>query len=258
MQTTESQMDMETWKAEFDQLGFVVIRGFLEGDALAELRHELARYVREVGPRLSDRDAFYDDPARPETLRQLHRMEQDAFFAEYLRNPLWNRTARQLLGEPVRTPDGAEWFNKPPGSHSPTPPHQDNHYFCLTPPQVLTIWLALDDVDEENGCLRYVSRSHLHGMRPHARTQTLGFSQGIADFGEADLTAEIAVRAAPGDALIHHGNTIHRAEANRSTSRHRRSFAMVFRGESCTRDEAALARYQDSLRTQQAELIGGA
>ena len=61
-----------------------------------------------------------------------------------------------------------EWFNKPPGTDSPTPPHQDNYYFSLKPPNVLTIWLALDPVDDENGCLRYVAGSHRDG-HPAAR-----------------------------------------------------------------------------------------
>ena len=63
-----------------------------------------------------------------------------------------------------------EWFNKPPLSTAGTPPHQDNYYFCLNPCNVLTIWMALDVVDDENACMRYVAGSHLEGVRPHARS----------------------------------------------------------------------------------------
>lgn len=248
-------MDLAALRAEYDKLGFVVIRSFLAGEALAQLCQHLDRYIREVVPSVSHQDAFYDDRGHPETLRQLHRMEQDAFFAEYLRHPLWIEVATALLGEPVQVAQGAEWFNKPVGSLLETPPHQDNFYFCLEPPSVLTMWLALDPVDEANGCLRYVPGSHRRGMRPHGLTRTLGFSQGISDFGDADRASEVAVTAAPGDVLIHHGNTIHRAEANRSTTRSRRSFAMVFRGGSCRPDPAALERYQASVRSQQRELL---
>ena len=91
-----------------------------------------------------------------------------------------------------------EWFNKPPGTDSPTPPHQDNYYFCLRPPSVLTIWLALDPVDEENGCLRYVAGSHRQGIRAHARSNILGFSQGISDYGDEDRAREVVVRLQAG------------------------------------------------------------
>ena len=40
------------------------------------------------------------------------------------------------------------------------------------------MWLALDEVDETNGCLCYVPGSHRQGLREHARTRTLGFLRG--------------------------------------------------------------------------------
>jgi phytanoyl-CoA hydroxylase len=247
-------MNLTDTKRAYDADGFAAIRGFLPPDDLALLRDNLDRYIREVVPSLPDGDAFYEDKSRPETLKQLHRIEQDAFFAEYLGHPLWRAAAESLLGEPAGPPQGAEWFNKPPATAHATPPHQDNYYFCLSPPLVLTMWLALDVVDEENGCLRYVRGSHLRGLRPHARTRTLGFSQGIADYGDDDRAQEVAVPARPGDVLIHHGNTIHRADANRSATRHRRSFGIVFRGVSCRRDEGAYLRYSQSSKAQHQEL----
>lgn len=233
----------------FQKDGFVVIRGFLSGESLRELQREVDRYIREVVPTLGDADAFYEDKSRPETLKQLSRMEQDPFFSDYRVHPHWTSTAAELLGEPVQA-TGVEWFNKPPGTRHVTPPHQDNFYFCLKPAQVVTMWLALDDVDVENGCLRYVPGSHRKGIRPHNRTQTLGFSQGISDYGPEDRAGEVLISAKPGDVLIHHGDTIHRAEANESPMRHRRSFAMVFQGESARRDDAAYERYLAAAKSQ--------
>ena len=106
----------------------------------------------------------------------------DPYFEAYRRQPRWLAIAPGIaVGEEV-VAEQPEWFNKPPGTNHVTPPHQDNYYFCLAPPRVLTIWLALDDVDAENGCLRYVAGSHACGFRPHARSSILGFSQGITDY----------------------------------------------------------------------------
>jgi phytanoyl-CoA hydroxylase len=244
---------MSDRKADYETHGFVVIRDFLQGAALARLQREIDRYIADIVPHLPAADAFYEDRTQPETLKQLNRMQQDPFFREQMTDPHWLSAAETLLGESAFA-QGAEWFNKPPGTDHPTPPHQDNYYFCFAPPQVLTMWLALDDVDSENGCLRYLPGSHRRGIRPHGLTKTLGFSQGILDYGPADHAAEVAVSARPGDVLIHHGNTIHRADPNRSPTRHRRSFAMVFQGTSCQRDEAAYQRYQKSASTQHREL----
>jgi len=248
-------MNCHSLKQDFDRDGYVVIRGFLNPERLATLQSHLERYIRDVVPQLPDADAFYEDKSRPETLKQMQRIEKhDPFFAEHLNDPLWTDTASALFGEPALPPTGFEWFNKPPGTNHPTPPHQDNFYFCLTPPKVLTMWLALDVVDEENGCLRYIKGSHVPGMRPHNRTKTLGFSQGISDYSDSDRALEVPIVAQPGDALIHLGNTIHRADPNQSLTRHRRSFGVVIQAKSCTRDELAFQNYLDASRSQHQEL----
>lgn len=246
-------MSYESYKPEFDRQGFVVVRGFLDAGALAELEAHLDRYVREVLPQLPETHAFYVDRSRPETLKQMQHMTGDAYFASYAQHPQWSALAAALLGEPAHC-QGPEWFNKPPGTGHATPPHQDNYYFCMSPPQTLTIWLALDPVDAENGCLRYVAGSHTRGLRPHRRSHMLGFSQEIADYGPQDAAQEVCVSLAPGDVVAHHGETIHRADANRSATRHRRAFAMVYFGHSARRDEQAFARYQAALQTQHREL----
>ena len=246
-------MHFQDLKPAFDHDGFVIVPGLLDQRELDELRSHLDRYIREVVPRLPDSQAFYVDKSRPETLKQMQHMGLDAFFRDYMRHPTWNSLAESLIGEPVE-PQEPEWFNKPPGTDSPTPAHQDNYYFCLKPAHVLTVWLALDSVDESNGCLRYVAGSHRLGLRPHARSNILGFSQGITDYGPADEACEVIVRLLPGDAVAHHGETIHRADPNGSPTRHRRAFAMVLRGVSCRRDEEAFARYSAALQDQHVEL----
>jgi phytanoyl-CoA hydroxylase len=251
--TLENGMSFESEKRSYDQHGFVIVRQFLSGDELAELRTNLDRYVREVVPGLSETEAFYQDRSRPETLKQLQRMGRDPFFGDYVKRPKWTALAESLVGELVRAEE-PEWFNKPPGTHHVTPPHQDNYYFCLAPPRVVTLWLALDVVDLENGCLRYVAGSHERGFRIHAKSKILGFSQGITDYTPDDFSREVAIVLDPGDAVAHHGMTIHRADANHSSSRSRRSFAIVFKGESCVRDAAAFARYEASAREQHQEL----
>ena len=250
---TESRVGFDSLKGELDRDGFVVVRGFLPADELATLRKNLDRYIRDVVPKLPDGDAFFEDRRRPETLKQMQRMDCDPYFAARFGDPRWKGLAAALLGEQV-TADPPEWFNKPPGTNHVTPPHQDNFYFCLTPPNVITIWLALDAVDAENGCLRYVRGSHLRGYRKHAKSKILGFSQGITDYTPDDFTREVAILLAPGDAVAHYGMTIHRADANLSATRQRRSFAIVYKGVSCQRDQAAYEQYLAAAREQQQAL----
>jgi phytanoyl-CoA hydroxylase len=246
--------DYDHLKPAYDRDGFLIVKGFLPPNELKEVQDNLDRYIREVVPTLEDSFAFYDDKSKPETLKQMQHMHVDQFFKEYSDNhPRWTALASAIVGEEA-TCDFPEWFNKPPKTNHPTPPHQDNYYFNLTPPNVMTIWVALDPVDEENGCLRYVPGSHLRGVRPHGRSNVLGFSQGITDYSQVDRDREVKAILQPGDATVHHGWTIHRAEPNTSQVRHRRSFALVFRGVSCQKDEVALQKYSESLKQQHAAM----
>lgn len=246
-------MSERTRKDDYDRDGFVVVREFLPPRVFAELRSELRRYIASVVPTLPDTHAFYDDKRRPETLKQMQFLEQDAYFGQCVEQPRWRDLATQLLGESAVF-KGCEWFNKPAGTNHPTPPHQDNYYFNLAPPHVLTMWLALEDVDEENGCLRYIPGSHLRGRRPHARSNVLGFSQGIADYGDADRVQEVPMVIRANDLLVHHGWTIHRADPNRSLTRDRPSFGIVYRGASAVVDQTAYAQYLQSAKDQHREL----
>jgi len=246
-------MPYEEHQPAYDRDGFVIVRQFLAPAEFGELTANLDRYIRDVVPTLPDAHAFYDQKGRPETLKQMQHMGVDPFFKNYTQHPKWLALAQALVGEKAEGQE-PEWFDKPPGTVHFTPPHQDNYYFNLKPPNVVTIWLALDPVDEENGCLRYVAGSHRRGIRPHGRSNVLGFSQGVTDYGPDDEAREVQIHLQPGDAVCHHGETIHRADANRSKTRHRRAFAMVCKGVNCRRDEVAFARYLAAVKQQHEQM----
>jgi len=160
----------------------VALPGFLDAAEVAELRDEFARFREAVLPRLPREEVFYEKLGDESTLKQVQRLhEHDAFFGRMMTAGKFRRVAEIVLGESV-TCRNMQYFNKPPGVGQPTPPHQDGYYFMLEPCAAVTMWLALEDVDEETGCVRYVTGSHRLGMRVHSRTGTLGFSQGIPDY----------------------------------------------------------------------------
>ena len=65
------------------------------------------------------------------------------------------------------------YFCKMPGDVQRVSWHQDASYWPLTPSKVVTIWLAIDDVDEENG------PHDGHSRFPPSRTDTLREQHGI-------------------------------------------------------------------------------
>jgi phytanoyl-CoA hydroxylase len=174
--------------------------------------------------------------------------EHSAFFDGLPRTDKFRQLAELLLDGDV-VPKGTEWFNKPPALNKPTPPHQDGYYFMLEPNEALTMWIPTDPVDESNGCLRYLPGSHIQGVRPHSRTNTLGFSQGIVDYSDEDRRNEQPIILQPGDLVVHHSLTIHRADANES-DRNRAVIGLVYYSSRAKKDEAASAAYQEKLHKE--------
>jgi phytanoyl-CoA hydroxylase len=235
-------------KAVFDELGYVVLRGFLSVAEVAEARRELDRYITEVIPTIPVDYVFYEDKSDPATLKQLPNMqEHDAYFEHMLRGDTrFHRLAKWLVGGVVGR--SLQMLHKPPAVGLPTPPHQDGYYYMIQPVEGLTMWLGLDVADAENGGLRYVKGSHKLGLRPHARTQTLGFSQGITDYGsDYDRTHEQMYTAEPGDLLVHHALTVHRADGNRSVDRPRAALGFVYLSDQVEENAEGLEAYRKQL-----------
>ena len=250
MNWTEEEKKMQQG---FRRDGYVFLRQFLSAEEVAEVHESMARVVRDVVPTMPAKQVYYEDIDDPSTLKQLQQLHShDDLFREMFEGR-FKELAAVLLEGPV---DGKnmQYFNKPPRIGKATPPHQDGYYFMINPSEAVTMWLALDVVDEENGCVHYVKGSNHTGFRPHGRTGTLGFSQGITDFGTAeDQKLDVSFPAQPGDLLVHHCDTIHYANGNTSQNRTRKALGLVYYAQSAQVDEAAHAAYQARLAKELAE-----
>ena len=239
--------DQAAIRAAYEADGFVVLKSLFGDKEVTDIRTNLQRYIDEVVPDVPPMDVFYEDKQTRNKIRMLPRMDHHhPFFKKMLvESPL--RGIPEFLWGCTAHPRDAAYFNKPAEIGEATPPHQDGYYFHLDPCEALTLWLALDEVDEENGCVRYVKGSQQNGMRPHSRTNVLGFSQGITDFGaEMDQRNEVPVRLSPGDIIVHNALTIHRTEPNES-ARSRRAMGFVYFSSRAKVDQAASDQYQAQL-----------
>ncbi|GFN76123.1 phytanoyl-coa dioxygenase [Plakobranchus ocellatus] len=100
--------------------------------------------------------------------------------------------------------------------------HQDYGYWynfaCLFP-DMLTVFIAIDPCDKNNGCLQVLRGSHRAGRIDHGVT---GAQVGADLTRVAELEArleKIHVELQPGDALFFHCNLLHTSSANESENR---------------------------------------
>jgi phytanoyl-CoA hydroxylase len=134
-------------------------------------------------------------------------------------------------------------FLKPPGSPGQGF-HQDSFHIQTAPDTLIGAWLALEPVDDENGCLWIAAGSNHEPVYPDASARArpgghrlLADIQWVAGADDPDedrneLAAvarryagrEVAVELQPGDVAFFAGRALHRSHANRSADRFRRSF----------------------------------
>lgn len=82
---------------------------------------------------------------------------------DMLTNPTIVGYVSDLLGQDV-VGWGSHFFCKLPGDGKSVDWHQDCSYWPLTPSKAVTVWLAIDDADQENGCMEVYTGSHIHGL----------------------------------------------------------------------------------------------
>ena len=126
---------------------------------------------------------------------------------------------KDLLGEDV-IGWGSHFFCKMPGDGKRVSWHQDSAYWPLTPTRAVTVWLAIDDADPENACMRYIPGSHLMGHLTHGLSESDDanvLNQAVP--GAEALARPVDVELKAGEISIHSDLLLHGSEANRSARR---------------------------------------
>jgi ectoine hydroxylase-related dioxygenase (phytanoyl-CoA dioxygenase family) len=126
---------------------------------------------------------------------------------------------RDLVGENVIA-WGSHFFCKMPGDGKQVTWHQDASYWPLTPTKAVTVWLAIDDADSENACMRFLAGSHLHGhvtYRQSSPDEHNVLDQTIENPEQYGTPVDDVLKA--GEVSIHSDLLLHGSEANRSTRR---------------------------------------
>jgi non-heme Fe2+,alpha-ketoglutarate-dependent halogenase len=138
---------------------------------------------------------------------------------DLLTHPRIVACVKDLLGENVIA-WGSHFFCKMPGDGKRVSWHQDSSYWPLTPSKAVTAWLAIDDADVENACMRYIPGSHVLGHLTYTLSENDEanvLNQTVA--GVEQLGDPVAVELKAGEISIHSDLLLHGSEANQSARR---------------------------------------
>jgi non-haem Fe2+, alpha-ketoglutarate-dependent halogenase len=191
----------------FNRDGYLTgIRIFSDEEAL-----ELRRYFDELLTRVL---ASGQDNYSIKTAHLLYGRVYDLLTA-----PRIVAYVKDLLGENV-VGWGSHFFCKLPGDGRTVGWHQDAGYWPLTPTNAVTVWLAIDDADVENACMRFIPGSHHFGHLTYQLTEESDpsiLNQVVPEAERFGAPVNNILRA--GEMSIHTDLLLHGSEANTSTRR---------------------------------------
>ncbi|MBA3683819.1 MAG: phytanoyl-CoA dioxygenase family protein [Planctomycetes bacterium] len=138
------------------------------------------------------------------------------------------------LVEPLIGPDialfSSHFLCKPPGDGKRVPWHEDGAYWrgMLAPMEVVTVWLAIDESDVANGCMRVIPGSHRRGDSDYAPVpdpaQSVFDREVVAH--QVDAKRAVDLELSPNQASLHDAGLMHGSNFNRS---HRRRCGYTMR-----------------------------
>ena len=136
---------------------------------IAEVRSYLDHLMADLGP-----DGAYGVNCYQARLAGLWDIATDARILDHVQD---------IIG-----PDILCWasaiLSKKPHDPKAVPWHQDASFWSLSPARTVTVWLAIDDADEENSAMRFIPGTHNQGAM---KVQTTG---GDAVFHKETANAE--------------------------------------------------------------------
>lgn len=249
--TPKSRERLDRYTVSVDQYkhyhsqGYLIVKGLLAPEAIAEL-YELAEKTRlSSEAAVKDVQVAEGDPLAEFAYQtRIHMLSRvDAAAERGLLNPRILDVTEALIGPDVYAVQSMMFLN-PPGRGGQGW-HQDSYYIKTHPDTLVGAWIALEEVDEDNGCLWVAPGSNHEPIYPpfgegggsvhaHDAFSDLEAVHNVSSLDdEANTLSKIVtsryesivpVPMSPGDVLFFHSHLFHRSYPNRTTDRYRRSY----------------------------------
>jgi non-heme Fe2+,alpha-ketoglutarate-dependent halogenase len=150
-------------------------------------------------------------------IREWH--ETSRFLYDICMNETILDCVEDLLG-----PDYYLWasnfFIKEPYTRETVGWHQDAYYWPLHPHNTVTVWIAFEDSDEDNGAMKVIPGSHKAGLLKHQRaTETDSVLTLVCETGQFSEDSAVSLTLKAGEISIHDDAIVHGSPANPSGRR---------------------------------------
>lgn len=213
----------------FGQNGYLTVAGLISAEELAELdRHSMDLALNRLD--LSGLDAPpRGDGTTPQDMEdkyfrfiQFHKHVET--HERYMLHARILDVLETLIGPDLMAMQSM-LFLKPPGQPGQAY-HQDSFYIKTAPDTLCGAWIAIDDADEENGCMGFIPGSNHEPIYKEVAqpSNTDDFKATLTEVKGVDDAREVLATVKAGEVVFFHGHLLHRSRRNRTTDRFRRAY----------------------------------
>lgn len=230
-------------KKEYNNEGYVIVRNIFNKKDIKKAGEDLEKFFEESVFNLKGRNV---NKTKNNIINSVHFMNNWKWSKKLKKNKSLNQITKALLNDSLKD-FGSELFAKPANFGLASPMHQDNYYWCLDNANGLTIWIALDNSNKNNGGVFYFNKSHKLGLLEHTlsfapgSSQTLKYPEGMQSFKKNIPNVR------KGDCLIHHSLVVHGSNKN-SSSFARRGLTIRYIGKKSRVDKSKKNNYEKELK----------
>ena len=188
----------------YNRQGYVVVPGVVDRELVREAGNHVDWLMKK------------NPGVRPERLSM---GLIDAFWLRLVGDDRLLDVAEKFIGPNIAL-FSSQYISKPPHDGMLVPWHQDGSYWPLDPMEVVTLWLAVDDADCENGCMRVIpgtQQMQLQELRENRDERSVFKREMNPSLVDESKAVDIVLKA--WDVEVHHPNIIHGSRANTSPRR---------------------------------------
>jgi len=231
---------------QFKEDGFLILRDFADKEkctaildvAKIHLKHKIEPIETEIGYGGKSKEYRTDmtDYSKEEmgtTVRRLRQVySRDILFKNWMEDEKIRPVLQQILNDQVviTTAHHNSIMTKMPHQSTQTKWHQDRRYWRYSDDNLVSIWLALDDENSENGVLEFIPGSH----RMYFELDLFDEKEYFREDSSKNIPLidkKVSTTLQKGDVVLFHSLLLHRANKN-DTDKAKISFVYTVKGAS--------------------------
>jgi len=207
--------------SNFERDGFVIVENFLDVTSVekAKARFEpLFKGEFDLGIQPDEWNWREGRDAADLTRQICNGWKSDSVIRSIVLREDIGKICAQLKGWPGAriNQDNVIW--KPPGAKALGFHQDDSFQAWITPSEMVSCWITLDDTLAEQGTIEYVRGSHLWPVSPairhfHAPDDPLSELNSVVQTANVEIDL-VPIVVAAGTAVFHHGRTWHGSRKN--------------------------------------------